>query len=66
MISFVNQIRRVVHALTSAATIGQSTVTNDMFCEESILDDEQKKRKVKDVYSDGRFAIENEYEIMKV
>ena len=41
-------------------------MTNDTFCKESFLDDEQKKRKVEDVYSDGRFANEDEYEIMKV
>ena len=66
MSSSVNQIGGVVHASLSAATISQSTVTNDTFCEEEFLDDEQKKRKVEDVYSDGRFANEDEYEIMKV
>ena len=66
MSSSINQIGGVVHALTDATTICQSTVTNDTFCEESFLDDEQKKRKVEDVYSDGRFANEDEYEIMKV
>ena len=45
MSSSVNQIGGVVHTLTGAATICQSTVTNDTFCEESFLDDEQKKEK---------------------
>ena len=66
MSSSVNQIVGVLHALTSAATIGQSTVTFDTFYEELFLDHEQEKRELKDVYSDGRFANEYEYEIMKV
>ena len=66
MSSSSNQIGGVVHASLSAATISRSTMTNDTFCEEVFLDDEQKKRKVEDVYSDGRFANEDEYEIMKV
>ena len=61
MSSSVNQIDGVVHVLTSVPTINGSTVTNDTFCEESFLDDEQKKRKVEDVYSDGRFVNEDEY-----
>ena len=56
MSSSTNQVvGGVVHASQSVATMGQSTVTNNTFCEESFLDDEQKKRKVEDVYSDGRF-----------
>ena len=49
----------------SEATIDQSTVTNDTLCEESFLTDEQKKRKVEEVYSYGIFKHEDEYEIMK-
>ena len=55
-----------MNASISAATIGQITVINDIFCEDTFLDDEQKKSKVKDVYSDGRFKNEDKYEIMKV
>ena len=66
MSSSVNQIGGVMYALISVATINQSTVTNDMLYEGSFLDDEQKKRKVDYVYSDGRFANEDEYEILKV
>ena len=55
-----------MHASLSVATTSHSTVKNDTFCEEAFLDDEQKKRKVEDVYSDGRFKNEDEYDIMKV
>ena len=57
MSSSVNQVERVLHASQSAATICQSIVTNDMVCEEVFLDDEQNKRKVEDLYSDGRFKM---------
>ena len=41
-------------------------MTNDTFCEESFLTNEQKKRKVEEMYSDGRLKHKDEYEIMKV
>ena len=44
MSSSYNQIGGVVNASQSEATTGPSTVTNDTFCEESFLTDEQQKR----------------------
>ena len=43
-----------------------STVTNDTFLQESGLTNEQKKRKLEEIYSNGRFQEEDEYEILKV
>ena len=43
-----------------------STVTNDTFLQESGLTDEAKKRKLEEIYSNGRFQEEDENEILKV
>ena len=59
MSSSYNKVGGIVNASQSEATIGLSTVTNSTFCEEAFLDDEQKKRKVEEVYSDGRFNHED-------
>ena len=66
MSSSYNQVWGIVNTSQSESTIGPITVTNDTFCEEPFLTDEQQKRKVEEVYSDGRFKYEDEYEIMKV
>ena len=55
-----------MNASQSETIIGLSTVINNTFVEEAFLDDYQKKRKVEDVNSDGRFKNEDKYEIMKV
>ena len=54
-----NQVEGVVNN-------GPSIVTNDTFCKKSFLDNEQKKRRIEEVHSDGRFKHEDEYEMMKV
>ena len=66
MSSSENQVGGVVNALQREATIGPSTVTNVTLYEESCLADEQKKITVEEVYSDGRFKHEDEYEIIRV
>ena len=43
-----------------------STVTNDSIINESVLSPDMKKRKLEEIYSNGRFQEEDEYEVLKV
>ena len=43
-----------------------STVTNDSILNESVLSPDMKKRKLEEIYSNGKFQDEDEYEVLKV
>ena len=59
MSSSYSQVGGIMNDSQSEATIGTSTMTNDTFCDKSFLTDEQKKRKVEEMYSDSKFEHVN-------
>ena len=50
----------------SMPTLANSALTYDTQIEDSVLSDNQKKRKMENIYSSGRWKEVDEYEVMKV
>ena len=62
-----NRVGRMVDGSQSTMpTLANSSLTNDTFIDESGLNNDQKKRKMEDIYSSGRWKEVDEYEVMKV
>ena len=58
--------RMVDGSQSTMPTLANSSLTNDTFIEESGLNNDQKKRKMEDIYSSGRWKEVDEYEVTKV
>ena len=62
-----NRVGRMVdRSQRTMPTLASSSLTNNTFIDESGLNNDQKKRKMEDIYSGGRWKEVDEYEVMKV
>ena len=58
--------RMVDGSQSTMPTLANSSLTNDTFIDETGLNNEQKKRKMEDIYSSSRWKEVDEYEVMMV